>query len=62
MKKNAYGEYVLDITAANEIYLTGQGASPEGDRPFVDVYSLTTKQAKRLFRSEAPFLSAPSAF
>ncbi|NBB20533.1 prolyl oligopeptidase family serine peptidase [Runella sp. CRIBMP] len=59
LKKNAYGEYVLDITAANEIYLTGQGASPEGDRPFVDVYSLTTKQAKRLFRSEAPFFERP---
>lgn len=59
LKKNAYGEYVLDITAANEIYLTGQGASPEGDRPFVDVYSLTTNQAKRLFRSEAPFFERP---
>lgn len=59
LKKNAYGEYVLDITPANEIYLTGQGASPEGDRPFVDVYSLTTKQATRLFRSEAPFFERP---
>ena len=59
LKKNAYGEYVLDITATNEIYLTGQGASPEGDRPFVDLFSLTTKQAKRLFRSEAPFFERP---
>ena len=59
LKKNTYGEYVLDITATNEIYLTGQGASPEGDRPFVDLFSLTTKQAKRLFRSEAPFFERP---
>lgn len=59
LKKNAYGEYVLDITPTNEIYLTGQGASPEGDRPFVDLFSLTTKQAKRLFRSEAPFFERP---
>ncbi|WP_428660106.1 prolyl oligopeptidase family serine peptidase [Runella sp.] len=59
LKKNAYGEYVLDITPTNEIYLTGQGASPEGDRPFVDLYSLTTKQAKRMFRSEAPFFERP---
>jgi dipeptidyl aminopeptidase/acylaminoacyl peptidase len=59
LKKNAYGEYVLDITATNEIYLTGQGASPEGDRPFVDVFNLTTKQAQRLFRSEAPFFERP---
>lgn len=59
LKKNAYGEYVLDITPTNEIYLTGQGASPEGDRPFVDIFSLTTKQAQRLFRSEAPFFERP---
>ena len=59
LKKNAYGEYVLDITPTNEIYLTGQGASPEGDRPFVDLFSLATKQAKRLFRSEAPFFERP---
>mgnify|MGYP000266974949 FL=1 len=59
LKKNAYGEYVLDITPANEIYLTGQGASPEGDRPFVDVFNLTTKQSTRLFRSEAPYFERP---
>lgn len=55
LKKNSYGEYVLDITSTNEIYLTGQGASPEGDRPFIDLYNLTTKENKRLWRSEAPY-------
>lgn len=59
LKKNAYGEFVLDITPTNEIYLTGQGASPEGDRPFVDVFNLSTKQTKRLFRSEAPYFERP---
>jgi dipeptidyl aminopeptidase/acylaminoacyl peptidase len=38
-----YGEY---------IYLTGTGASPEGDRPFLDRLSLKTLQSERLFRCE----------
>ena len=35
------------------IYLTGQGASPEGDRPFLDRLNLETLATERLFRSEA---------
>jgi dipeptidyl aminopeptidase/acylaminoacyl peptidase len=34
------------------IYLTGQGASPEGDRPFLDRLNLKTLTTERLFRSE----------
>lgn len=32
------------------IYLAGAGASPEGDRPFLDRFNLTTGEKKRLFR------------
>jgi dipeptidyl aminopeptidase/acylaminoacyl peptidase len=35
----------------NVIYLTGAGASPDGDRPFLDRLDLTTLQTERLFRS-----------
>jgi dipeptidyl aminopeptidase/acylaminoacyl peptidase len=35
------------------IYLTGQGASAEGDRPFLDRLNLKTLQTERLFRSAA---------
>ena len=35
------------------IYLTGAGATPEGDRPFLDRMSLQTFKAERLFRSDA---------
>jgi dipeptidyl aminopeptidase/acylaminoacyl peptidase len=35
------------------IYLNGNGASPEGDRPFLDRFSLQTLKAERLFRSDA---------
>jgi dipeptidyl aminopeptidase/acylaminoacyl peptidase len=35
------------------IYLTGTGATPEGDRPFLDRLNLQTLKAERLFRSDA---------
>ena len=34
------------------IFLTGQGASPEGDRPFIDRLNLKTFETERLFRSD----------
>jgi dipeptidyl aminopeptidase/acylaminoacyl peptidase len=61
LKRNAYGRYVLDITQNNEIILFGEGASTEGDRPFVDVMNLDTKEKKRLWRSEAPVFERPVA-
>ncbi len=35
------------------VYLTGAGASPEGDRPFLDRFDLKTLKAERLFRCDA---------
>jgi dipeptidyl aminopeptidase/acylaminoacyl peptidase len=35
------------------IYLTGTGASQEGDRPFLDRLNMRTLKTERLFRSEA---------
>jgi dipeptidyl aminopeptidase/acylaminoacyl peptidase len=35
------------------IYLTGQGSSAEGDRPFLDRLNLKTLASERLFRSDA---------
>jgi dipeptidyl aminopeptidase/acylaminoacyl peptidase len=36
----------------DSIYLSGPGASPEGDRPFLDRLNLTTLKSERLFRSD----------
>jgi dipeptidyl aminopeptidase/acylaminoacyl peptidase len=36
----------------DSIYMRGQGASPDGDRPFLDRYNLSSQQPERLFRSE----------
>jgi dipeptidyl aminopeptidase/acylaminoacyl peptidase len=35
------------------IFLSGAGASPEGDRPFLDRFNLQTLKAERIFRSDA---------
>jgi dipeptidyl aminopeptidase/acylaminoacyl peptidase len=45
----------------NHIYLIGDGASPEGDRPFLDRWNLADGSKQRLFRSEAPYYTQVSA-
>ncbi len=59
-KRNQYGRSVL-IAADNgkTLFLTGRGASPEGNRPFVDKFNLITKSTERLWRSEAPYFENP---
>ena len=49
---NATGQYVA-VTSPDgrAIYLTGDGSSPEGDRPFVDRMELATGKTTRLWRS-----------
>jgi dipeptidyl aminopeptidase/acylaminoacyl peptidase len=36
----------------DSIYLAGAGASPDGDRPFLDRFNHTTLKSERLFRSD----------
>jgi dipeptidyl aminopeptidase/acylaminoacyl peptidase len=36
----------------DEVYFSGQGATEQGDRPFLDLRSLKTGEVRRLFRSE----------
>ena len=44
------GESIL-VQSGDTILLIGQGASPQGDRPFLDRYNLATGQSERLFHS-----------
>ncbi len=44
------------------IYLAGQGASPDGDRPFLDRFDLKTQKTERLFRSDKTALESFLAF
>ncbi|MHC4539907.1 MAG: S9 family peptidase [Planctomycetota bacterium] len=50
---------LLTDKEARSVYLAGDGASPEGDRPFIDAFDLTTKEAKRLWRSQEPCYERP---
>ncbi len=57
---NAYGRSVLMFDEnGRDLFLVGQGASPEGNRPFVDVYHFHTGETTRLWRSEAPYYERP---
>ncbi len=49
--KNKFGENTLVING-DKLYLTGQGYSPEGIRPFYDEYNLKTKIAKQIWRAD----------
>ncbi|MFW6040179.1 MAG: S9 family peptidase, partial [Gemmatimonadota bacterium] len=57
-RTNAAGRSVL-LTENGSLLLRGQGASPEGNRPFIDRFDLDTKETERLWRSEAPYYEYP---
>jgi dipeptidyl aminopeptidase/acylaminoacyl peptidase len=49
------GTRVVQTTRdGKSVFLAGAGASPDGDRPFLDRMELTTGKVTRLWRSEAP--------
>jgi dipeptidyl aminopeptidase/acylaminoacyl peptidase len=56
---DARGRRVLVTGAGGQLYRIGDGASPEGDRPFLDRVDLATGETTRLFHSEAPFYEQP---
>ena len=43
---------VLLFEEDGALFLTGSGATPQGDRPFLDRYDLATGETTRLFRSD----------
>jgi len=60
---NNRGKSVL-VTSPDggSIYLVGDGATPEGDRPFLDRMDLSTLETERLFHSQPPYYERPSRF
>src|SRR3984885_11234848 len=59
---NSTGKPVLQTTPnGSGIYFRSQGASPEGDKPFLSLMSATNGETKQLWQSAAPFYETPFA-
>ena len=50
-RTNAQGRAVIHAKGS-KIFMMGEGASPEGNRPFLDRLNLESRETERLFRSE----------
>jgi len=61
LRADANGFARLLIGADNSILLDGAGATPEGDRPFLDRLYLDTLRKERLFQSAAPYFENVAA-
>lgn len=62
MKFNEFGFQVVETDVEGEhLFLSGDGASLDGDRPFLDRFSFKSKRKKRLFRSDEPYFENPVA-
>ena len=53
-KRGKNGKYVIREPSPGHIFLKGAGASPLGDRPFLDRMNLETGAKERLWRCVAP--------
>ena len=56
---NRFGKSVLLQNGKGQLYLRGQGASPEGNRPFVRTFDPANKTTRELWRSKAPYYELP---
>ena len=55
-QQNEFGVDVIKVFDDNhKVLLTGRGASPEGNIPFMDEFDFSSKTKKRLWQSEAPY-------
>lgn len=59
MQVNDFGRPVIQTAPeGNEIFLTGMGASDEGNRPFLRALNVSTGAIREIWRSEAPHFEA----
>jgi dipeptidyl aminopeptidase/acylaminoacyl peptidase len=61
MRPDPASGYALVATAegGRTLFMTGAGASPEGNRPFLRKMNIDTGETVELFRSESPYLEVP---
>jgi dipeptidyl aminopeptidase/acylaminoacyl peptidase len=60
MRTTARGRHVIRVDGTT-MFRIGEGASPEGSRPFFDAIDLTTLTTTRRWHSQAPFYEEPLA-
>jgi dipeptidyl aminopeptidase/acylaminoacyl peptidase len=61
-ENNSAGKPVIQTTADGKgIYFRGEGASAEGDKPFLSVMSVANGDSKRLWQSAAPYFEIATA-
>jgi dipeptidyl aminopeptidase/acylaminoacyl peptidase len=54
-RRTSQGTYVLaQVNGQRQLLLQGGGASPEGNRPFLDVLDLDTRETRRIWQSAPP--------
>jgi len=60
LRRDAAGRTRLQLSAdGRSFYRVGDGASPQGDRPFLDRVDLASGVSERLFHSQAPYYEVP---
>jgi dipeptidyl aminopeptidase/acylaminoacyl peptidase len=50
---------LLSDRRGRSLYLSGMGASPKGNRPFVDEFNIRKRSVSRLWQSEGPYYEIP---
>lgn len=56
MRRSEFGTWVLNTTEdGRSIFMTGIGATPEGNRPFLTLFNIDSKESDELWRSESPY-------
>ncbi|MEW5309906.1 MAG: hypothetical protein WDW38_001749 [Sanguina aurantia] len=62
-RRTALGTYILaKLDGERKLLMSGGGASPEGNKPFLDVLDLSTKSTERLWQSAAPYYEQLGGF
>lgn len=53
--RSEFGTSVIHVIDESQVLLAGDGASPQGNIPFLDRHDFATGQTERLWHSEAPY-------
>ncbi|CAL5225819.1 g8598 [Coccomyxa viridis] len=60
LRRTHRSTYVIArLEGTGQLIMQGGGASPEGNRPFLDLLDVHTKETKRLWQSTPPYLEYP---